>query len=362
MAVQGNTTKPPRSNQLIGLAIEVLRERLPPGWKIDFGLDRPPTRERPDAVVRVQSPDGRVATFVVEAKTGSAPIRARLNAGPPSTRENTQVPLVVAPFISADLRDELRRHGIAYVDATGNADVRVGRPGLFITSTGADRNPWPTDRPARSLRAPKAARVVRALTDFAEPLGVRRVAALANVDAGYASRVMRMLREEGLLIAAPRGAVTRVDRAALVRRWATDYDIAMSNRLLPAFEPRDLSLLVVRVRDLSRKSAFKYAFTGSWAANHSASVAATRLLTCFVERPESLAESLDLRTGETLSNVWLVEPYDPIAFDRGGREQGVNLAAPAQVLVDLMTSPGRAPAEADAYLSWLKGNDPLWHD
>ena len=362
MVVRGNSAQPPRPAQLIGLAFDKLRERLPPEWKVDYGLDRPLSLvPRPDAVVRVQSPDGKIALFALEAKAGAATIRTRLRSQARAVAsDNKQVPVVVAPFISQDLRDELRRKGIGYIDATGNVDLRANRPGLFITSWGVDRNPWPTDRPARSLRAPKAARLVRVLTDLSEPLGVRRIADLASVDPGYASRVMKMLREEGLITAAPRGAVTKVNRPALVRRWAIDYDIAISNRVLRAFEPRDLSTLVLRVRDRARASSLKCAFTASWAASRYASIAPSRLLACFVERPEALAEALGLRIGEELSNVWLIEPYDPIAYERGGREQGVNLAAPAQVLVDLMTSPGRAPAEAEAYLAWLSTNDPLW--
>lgn len=357
-----DNSQPPRANQLLGMATDALRERLPLGWKVDFGLDRPLARTtpEPDVLVRVQSPDGTIVTFAIETKTGPGPIRRGLD--PRSRPCDKQVPVVAAPFISRDLREELRRAGIGYIDATGNIDLRSNRPGLFITSTGDDRNPWPTDRPARSVRAPKAARVVRVLTDFPEPLGARRVAELAQVDAGYASRVMRMLREEGILTAAPRGAVTKVDRVALVRRWATDYDTIRSNRVLRTFYARDLGTLVLAIRDRARSSSFKYAFTGSWAAGRFAPVTGTRLLACFVERPEGLAESLNLRLGEDLSNVWLMEPYDPVVYERGGWEQGINLAAPAQVLVDLMTSPGRGPAEADAYLSWLRANDPLWHD
>ena len=36
------------------------------------------------------------------------------------------------------------------------------------------------------------------------------------------------------------------------------------------------------------------------------------------------------------------------------------VAAAAQVAVDLLTSSGRGPSEADALLSWMKDNESVW--
>jgi hypothetical protein len=39
---------------------------------------------------------------------------------------------------------------------------------------------------------------------------------------------------------------------------------------------------------------------------------------------------------------------------------GVMYAAPSQVAVDLLTGPGRSPAEGQALLDWMESNEPAW--
>ena len=54
-------------------------------------------------------------------------------------------------------------------------------------------DPSPGDAPGRSLRGPKAGRIVRALCDFPTPLSISDLAAKAGVDVSYASRMVEWL-------------------------------------------------------------------------------------------------------------------------------------------------------------------------
>jgi hypothetical protein len=38
----------------------------------------------------------------------------------------------------------------------------------------------------------------------------------------------------------------------------------------------------------------------------------------------------------------------------------MTLAAPSQVVVDLLTEPGRSAAEASYLLDWMEANEPAW--
>jgi len=48
--------------------------------------------------------------------------------------------------------------------------------------------------------------------------------------------------------------------------------------------------------------------------------------------------------------VILLAPFDPVVFDRTWTDRSMTFVARSQVAVDLLTSPGRAPAEAEAVL------------
>ena len=48
----------------------------------------------------------------------------------------------------------------------------------------------------------------------------------------------------------------------------------------------------------------------------------------------------------------LLAPFDSVVFDRTSNDKGITFVAPSQAAVDLLTSPGRGPAEAEAILLW----------
>ncbi|MGH2583974.1 MAG: hypothetical protein ACRDJE_03595, partial [Dehalococcoidia bacterium] len=72
------------------------------------------------------------------------------------------------------------------------------------------------------------------------------------------------------------------------------------------------------------------------------------------------AKQLDLRRVETGANVLLAEPFDAVAFARGFEHAGHSYAAYSQVVVDLLTGPGRWPAEGEAVLQWMQANESVW--
>ena len=45
---------------------------------------------------------------------------------------------------------------------------------------------------------------------------------------------------------------------------------------------------------------------------------------------------------------------------RTWQRDGLTYAAPAQVAADLLTSPGRGPAEGEALIEWMAQNEGAW--
>lgn len=264
--------------------------------------------------------------------------------------------LVVARYLSAATRTRLREHQVNYLDLTGNVRLIVPRPGLFIETQGAAEDPDREERPARSLRGPKAGRVLRALVDRQRPPGVRELAGMTRVDAGYVSRVLAFLDSEALVTRVGRGRIETVDWRSLLRRWAQEAPLESRGEAQTWLEPRGLTALLARLA----QSDERYAVTGGLAAAAFAPIAPPRLATIWLRDTGGAAARLGLRPADAGANVLLIEPADEGVFDGAAQRDGVWYAAPSQIAADLLTSPGRGPAEGEELIEWMFAHEGAW--
>lgn len=357
--------------------LNLLRDRLPPGWTVTPKPLRPKKYPVPDFIIELSGPGNERTTLLVEMKSRLEP----KDVG--SLAEQLQsyvrdfggeaVALVNSGFLGLSTRERLKKAGIPYADATGNVRIVSSRPALFIETQGAARSPYREPRQARTLKGAKAGRIVRALCDARPPFAVRKLAASAGVDPGYVSRLLafldneELIRRERIPAIRPRpwlgetrkercGPVIEVRWRQLIERWARDYTFLESNRAFPYLEPRGLSGLASRLAAVGEQVAV----TGSAAAAEVAPVAPTRLLEAYVASPEKVAEKLGLRPAESGANVLLIRPYDPIVFERTAERKGILYVSLVQAAVDLLTGPGRSPAEGKALLDWMEKNESAW--
>ena len=360
--------------RLVDTAARDIGARLPPRWLLrDFR--RSETRQSPegltreiDAVLEIQDPDGLSTEIVVEVKAVpveprtvpslAARLKSLLSTGAEVGQANVSSALMlVSTYLSPLARERLTEAGISYADSTGNMRLTVDRPAVFIETQGADKSPVREERPLRSLKGGRAARVARGLMDYRTPFGTRELAAETASSAAMISRVSSLLEPDEIVTKdGPRGRIVSVDWETLARRWAEDYDFASTNVLTTWLEPRGARALLGRLRD----AAFRYAVTGSLAASRLAPVAEPRLAILFADDPEEVGQSLGLRPAETGANVLIVRPFDPVVFERAVYDDGITYARVTQVLLDLMKGPGRGPAEAETLRKWMRDNEDTW--
>ncbi|HEX9337617.1 MAG TPA: hypothetical protein VF892_17110 [Pseudonocardiaceae bacterium] len=343
-----------------------LREALPADWTLIARRQPTVGDPRPDMLLHVAAPDGTTATVLVEVKRQAEPrhlaailqLVRRL-----SGQVGADAAIVATPFVSPTTRMGLAQAGVGWFDATGNVRFRASRPAVFVDRVGADRNPFtdPADRRLKSLRGPAAARVVRALCAADLPLGVRSVAQQANVSIGSSSRVLDLLTRDGLVARGDLAEVVMVRKRSLVRRWTEDYGLTTSNVATPVLDPRGLDHAVAELRS----AGTAYAVTGSLAARAylpAGTVPVTPLgtLTVHTGQPYALIEELGLRPVDRGANVFVVQPFDEDLL-RGSRDvDGLHCAAPAQVVADLLTGPGRSSEEAEQLIRVLAATDQGW--
>jgi len=355
---------PEREVDVLRRALALVEQRLPTGWKLAIDEEVRLGDLRVDALVELQVPDGSRTVLVVEAKRELA-TRDVANALEQlelaSERLDRQVraqPMLIARYLAASTRERLERQGAAYADVTGNLRIVLERPALFLRDTGAQRDPWRgPGRPRGSLKGPPAARVVRALADFTPPFTVPELIQRSGASTGATYRVVEFLEQEALIERRPRGQITTVDWRALLERWSEDYSFQASNTVVSYLAPRGLSALVQALRGAPE---LRYVLTGSLAAERFAPCAPSRLAAVYVDRLDQAAERLDLREVDAGANVLLATGDYDVVFERAQDIDGLRIAAPSQVAVDLLTAPGRGPAEGQALLDWMEANESAW--
>ena len=331
----------------------MLRRRLPEGWKAGDVRGGPSPF---DATVRLRAPGGAEGRLVLRTMARLDPRGVVAVAALAERATARGQLLVVSPYLSPSTRERLREEGVSFLDLTGNARLVMSKPGLFIETQGASADPDRKVRPARSLSGPKAGRIVRALVDSKRLPGVRELAAATRVDAGYVSRVLGFLDSEALITRGKRGRLENVDWPALLRRWAREAPLNSRGDARSFLEPRGLSSLLARVGE----AGGTYTVTGGLAAARFAPIAPPRLAVIWVRSSATTAERLGLRPAEAGANVLLVESNDELVFEGATEDRGVLYAAPSQIAADLLTSPGRGPAEGEALIEWMRQNEEAW--
>ena len=349
-----------------------LRRRLPPGWlleRLDDELSRRSARFPIDAALTLTEPGGESATIIVEAK--GRPLEARMVSLLQDQWQRRLLPqsreipgaepcpsfMVISPFLGPSAKERLTDAGISYADATGNMRFVTIRPAVFIETAGALRNPWRENAPLRSLQGRRSGRVVRAFLDYRPPFGTRELGTLSGNAPASVSRVAELLERDAIIErAGPRGVIMSVDWQRLLRRWTVDYDFSTANRMIPCLEPRGLATLLGKLSDAD----FSYAVTGSFAANRYAPLVEPRLTIIYAADPGDAMKRLGLRPADTGGNVLIGQPFDPVVFDRTERDGGITYARMTQVAADLMTGPGRGPAEAEGLIEWMASNEEAW--
>lgn len=339
---------------------QVLAERLPPGWSLRAKTQALAGKTRIDLLVQMVSPSDETAVLAIEIKRTLEPrlvpeaaeqvSRLSMDALPDA------VPVVAAAYLSPRSREILEDFGVGYADTTGNVRIEVPSPGLFISTQGSDRDPWPQDSDLRSLRGRGAARAMRAIIDTAPPFGVRELASSTGASAPTISRVLELLEREAIVTRQPRGPILAVDWQGAIRRWAEDYDQMGSNMVSMFLDPRGLPAIEKKLAE----ARFTYAATGAFAAQRFDPIAPARTATVYVDDVTKAATRLGLRETETGANAILLEPFDPVVFDRTITRGGLRCVAPSQLVVDLLTGPGREPSQAEEILGWMKENEDVW--
>ena len=252
-----------------------------------------------------------------------------------------------APYISPRSAEICVQEKIGYLDLAGNCRLTFGQ--VYIEQQGSP-NPFAQKRDLRSLYSPKAARVLRVLlTDPRKPWRTQALAEEADVSLGQVANVKSLLEDREWLGSSEAGLMLK-DPGSLLAEWAenSNYRKNVSRNYYTLKSVAEIEADLAKACD---GEGIKYALTGfSGAARYAPSVRYQRA-TAYVSRDvERIAQNLSLKEVTSGANFTLLTPYDEGVLYAARSIEGICIASPVQVYLDLLGMKGRGEEAAKAIL------------
>lgn len=358
---------------LLRRGLDVLRDLLGPDWAVTVQPE-PAARAGADALVHLRplSGDG-VARLLVDARSTLTPLAVREQLAPKAALmqrlEQPARPLVITGALTERTKQQLREHGIGYLDLAGNVSLRVQRPTVVIIAD----SPRRTSRTAPGalatasaskpkLAGPRAGRLVRLLSDVAPPYQAAELVEATGISKGYVSKLLDSMADL-LLIRREGRVVTEVDWQGLLRARAEHLSVLRHNPYVGMVAPNGPGPLLDAVRALQREDE-RIALTGSYVARQVAPLAVGGQVMLYVPHtpngPYEIGERLGLLPVDQGADTLLLRAHDGVVFERTRLVDGVRQVALSQLVLDCLSGPGRMPAEGEAVLSFMAGHEEEW--
>jgi len=317
----------------------------------------PQSHDRADRLAQVLAGD-RKWTLVVEEKRLGQPREARRAALQLEhylkhlPQDAPRYGVLLAPFISEESAKICAEAGIGYADLAGN--TRLSFDQVFI-ETRSPENPFREKREARSLFAPRAARVLRVLLQG--PLRawkVTELAASARVSLGWVSAVRQQLLAREWAAEQPGGLLV-TKPGAVLDAWAKADDWEKRTRT------HEYSVLINEPLELAEKlkealagepPVFTQWFAGWLRHPYTTPVVVTAYVRKFPDEALIKKELLGRRVTGGGGTLRLVLPKDEGVLHLQQTVQGFQVVSDVQIYIDLQRAGLRAEEQAEELKRW----------
>jgi hypothetical protein len=259
-----------------------------------------------------------------------------------------------APYVSPESAAICKESGIGYFDLAGNCLLsfetiyvhREGKPNSSIQR-----------RDLRSLYSPKAERILRVLLSRpGQSWKTEALAEAAQVSFGQVANVKKFLADREWL--ASNGGGIRLNHPGVVLdEWAAQYRFSR-NRVVDYYALSEVAECEYQLAEACQRQGMRYALTAFSGAAHLAPAVRYQRAAAYVEGDQdSLANSLGWKPVTSGANVSLLVPYDEGVFFDNREMNGVRLATPIQIYLDLQNYRNRGQEAAQAI---RKGIEQSW--
>lgn len=255
-------------------------------------------------------------------------------------------PVVAAPYISPQSATLARQNGCGYVDLSGNCYVAFDN--VLIEKEGKP-NVRPASRPLKSLFAPRATRVIRALlVEHDRSWRFEELGRAVGVSLGHVHNVVKRLEELEWIERGREGRFRLQKPSELLDAWREAYTYR-ANVLAAFVSPiSEKRRLMEALAQQATAAGTPYAFTLHAGASLIGPQVRVPTVHCYVGGdPEAMARGLGLQPVEGEGSVYLMAPYDPGVFYAPVNKGGLTVVSLPQLYVDLYHHERRGREQAD---------------
>ncbi len=264
--------------------------------------------------------------------------------------------IFVAPYVSETSAAILQEHGHGYLDLAGNG--RLALDGIYVARKGHS-NPFPERSELRSLFAPKASRILRVLLISPyKPWRMAALAAAADVSYGLVAKVKPLLLDREWAHETARGLALVKPNDAL-DCWATTFR-RRSSQVHNYYSLENRQQTERRMAEAAETLGAPYALAGCSGADRFAPHISHHRAAAYVESEhlKRVARRAGFREVSRGSNVQIFDAYDNGVFLGRQKVEGIWIAHPVQLFIDLKQTRARGD-EATAFLH-SRIIKPLW--
>jgi len=214
-----------------------------------------------------------------------------------------------------------------------------------------------TENTSTGLTGRSTAGVIRALLDFRSVWTTHDLVAISRVPAPTIHRIVAHLERHDLVTRTARAIVDVPDWTVLLRRWGEDFRFDRANTMTHWQAVGGVDALLARIPG----TTLPYAVTGTTAARQWAPIAPDGAVAIYTPDSHRAAEAWNLIPAST-GDVVLANPSSDVVYTRPRKTNaGLRLAAPAQVVTDLLTGAAPlSPTTADPLFTWMQTHELDW--
>lgn len=285
--------------------------------------------------------------------------RALLSLKNWAAEEKYRIPMIVAPYLTPKVRQQIADGGCGYLDFAGNARLAFGDVYIELETAAI---PKAAARELRSLFSPRSALVLRALLSHdTRPWKLVELSKETTVSLGQVSNVVKALEERNLVRRAE-GGIVLVAGNDLIDEWRSRYRASQGEELtfytpLHGNQLRDALALSTGVAWPSQGNAVLASFS---AANLLAPYTRNQNTFIYADMAcvHDLQERLQLREVAEGGNVLITVPIDDGVFYQAEKQgRGPYHTSPIQTYLDLSVAGDRGQEAAQ----FLRDRIPLWN-
>ena len=294
---------------------------------------------------------GRAIPLVVEAQERVSPLLAMGILQCMAESPAKGVPTLCTRVVSGRVAELCRSHGVSYLDEAGNC--RLSGPGFFLQVEGR--------KPVRAAKqtavdpfALKSSRITRVL--LGNPKHGWRLQELADeaqVSLGLVAKVKHALLEQAFVEERDRRLHLR-DPKGLLEAWETTYE--SSGQRVALYVMQKASDTEQRIAHWCAEKGVRFALADLAGAWRQAPTVRYQQSIVYVESKDEmdviddLVQHLGARRVDSGANWVFVVPEDTFVLYQVRRIDGIAVASPVQLYLDLRKQPGRGQEAAEEIL------------